>query len=89
MDDKHVYVLFHVHYSREGDPWAEEDIKLIGVYRTEELAKAAVERLGTRPGFRDHPHLTDPLVDDYRSGFTLDRYKIDEDNWSDGFGFAD
>lgn len=76
-----VFVLQHVHLHPDG----EEDVKLIGVYRTHEAACTAIERLIVQPGFCDHPRLLDPLVDDGKSGFTLDEYELDKDNWSEGF----
>jgi hypothetical protein len=44
---------------------AEEDELLIGVYSTEDEAKAAIERLEGRPGFLDAP-----------SGFQIYPYKL-------------
>jgi len=67
-----VYILHHV---RRDDEYG-DDAKLIGVYRTEEKAKEAIERLSPQPGFRDHPE-----------GFQIDPYELDEDNWTEGFGF--
>lgn len=53
-----VFVVHHVHELEED----REDVKLIGVYSTEETANAAVKRLSTQPGFRDTP-----------DGFHIDR----------------
>jgi hypothetical protein len=36
-------------------------------------------------GFCDYPRLVDPLVEDRESGFYLDEYELDKDNWSEGF----
>jgi homoserine kinase type II len=47
---------------------------LIGVYRTEDSAKAAVERVKDQPGFRDYPQ-----------GFTAYKYVLDQDSWVEGF----
>lgn len=82
-----VFVLHHVRYEKEGDPWSEENVKLIGVYRSAEKAKEAIERLVTMPGFRNHPELIDPTIKSYTSGFTVDEFELDQDNWSEGFGF--
>ena len=68
---KTVFVLQHVTPHDDGG----EDVKFIGVYRTEESATFAVQRLSNEPGFREH---TD--------GFTLDEYELDLDHWTDGFG---
>jgi homoserine kinase type II len=65
-----VYVLHHI---REDDKYA-EDAKLIGVYRSEESARAAISRLAGVPGFREYP-----------AGFSFERYKLDMDHWCEGF----
>ena len=44
-----VFVVQHVHTTKGG----EEDIKLIGVYSSEQHAKDAVNRLIKQPGFCD------------------------------------
>jgi hypothetical protein len=41
-----VVLLWHVH---------RDDDKLIGVYRSEDDARAAIERLRDKPGFKDAP----------------------------------
>jgi len=76
-----VFILQHVHVLPDG----EEDVKLIGVYRTHEAAYAAIERLIVQPGFCEHPRLLNPSVDDEGSGFTLDEYELDKDHWIEGF----
>jgi homoserine kinase type II len=65
-----VFVLHHV---RADDEYA-DDAKLIGVYSSKESAQAAVERLRLQPGFRDHP-----------DGFEASEYRLDQDNWEEGF----
>jgi len=55
-------------------PDGEDDEKLIGVYRTEEDARAAIERLRYKLGFRDHPE-----------GFEYHEYKLNRDGWTEGF----
>jgi hypothetical protein len=65
-----VYVLQHVHVINDD----EENVKLIGVYSSHDTAHAALERTKLLPGFKDAP-----------DGFTLDKYTIDEDNWTDGY----
>jgi hypothetical protein len=52
-----------------------EDVKVIGIYRSEAAALAAIKRLREQPGFRDHP-----------DSFAIDAYELDEDNWVEGFG---
>jgi hypothetical protein len=64
------FVLHHVH-SVDND---EEDVKLIGVYSSRENAQAAVARLSRAPGFCDA-----------LSGFHIDEYQIDNDQWVEGY----
>lgn len=65
-----VYLLWHV---RADDP-CHEDAKLIGVYRSQASADAAVLRVKGQPGFRDHPE-----------GFEISVYPLDKDHWTEGF----
>lgn len=65
-----VFIVHHVHEFSDGH----EDTKLIGVYTSENAAHEAVERLRSVEGFRDNPQ-----------GFTVDRYTVDRDNWTEGF----
>ncbi len=70
MNRMEVFVLQHVHVLEED----QEDVKMIGVYSTPERAKAAIKRMRTLPGFRDAP-----------DGFSIDRYRVDEDHWVEGY----
>ncbi len=65
-----VFVLQHVHAREDGV----EDVKLIGVYSSRESAQAAVARLGRLPGFADAPN-----------GFHVDEYRVDQDQWAEGY----
>ena len=65
-----AFVLEHVRQTLPDD----EDAKLIGVYSSESAAQKAIKRLRRQPGFRDFP-----------DGFCIDRYRIDEDSWAEGF----
>ena len=65
-----VHLLMHVRSDDEDG----ESAKMIGVYSTEAAATAAIDRLKDQPGFADHPN-----------GFHIDKYEIDQDNWSEGF----
>lgn len=69
MDE--VFLLWHVHEHENG----EDDEKLIGVYRTESDAKAAIERVAFQPGFAD-----------LREGFQICPYDLNKDHWTEGFG---
>jgi hypothetical protein len=51
-----------------------EDELLIGVYSAEEEAKAAIGRLKDKPGFVLAP-----------GGFQVHRYKLNHDDWTEGF----
>jgi len=64
-----VFLLWHTHRLRD-----EDDDKLIGVYRTEQDAKAAVQRLSSKPGFINTPE-----------GFHVDSYELNKDHWTDGY----
>ena len=63
-----VYVLQHENPETE-------DVKFIGVYSSEPLAEAAINRLKVQPGFRK-----------FRNGFAIDHYELDADHWTEGFG---
>src|ERR1051325_8199517 len=67
--DMEVYVLHHV-YKRDES----EESKMLGVYSTRERAEEAIERLKVQPGFVDYP-----------TGFEIDPYNLDEDEWEEGF----
>lgn len=68
-----VFLVQHVHVISDGDD-EEEDVKLIGVYSTEAQAHAAIGRLSTRAGFRDH-----------LAGFEVSELTLDKDHWTEGF----
>jgi hypothetical protein len=65
-----VFVLQHVHPQEDGA----EDVKFIGVYSSRENAQAAVKRLARLPGFADAP-----------DGFHIDQYRVDQDQWAEGY----
>ncbi len=65
-----VFAVLHTHEKGDG----EEDVKMIGVYASEMKAKNAVKRLKTKPGFCDSP-----------SGFSITKYTVDKDHWTDGY----
>jgi hypothetical protein len=67
---KQIFILTHVFEL----PDDQEDVKLIGVYSTEEDAQAAADRAKQRPGFSAYP-----------GGFNIDAYELDHDNWVEGF----
>jgi hypothetical protein len=65
-----VYLVQHTHEFEDGS----ESIKTIGIYSSRSEADAAVARASMWEGFRQ-----------YRDGFSVDRYTVDEDNWVSGF----
>jgi hypothetical protein len=69
-----VFLLWHV---RKSDGGADHEV-LIGVYRTEIDAKAAIGRLRSKPGFAALPN-----------GFQVYPYKLNEDHWTEGYVVAD
>ncbi len=66
MENEAVYLLWHTD--------AHEDEKLIGVYRTESDALAAIERVKEKPGFSDE-----------RGDFEVAKYELNQDHWTEGF----
>lgn len=69
MSQTTVYVLQHSHELDGCD-----ETKMIGVYSSQQLAEAAIERLRQQPGFKDHPN-----------DFFIDPYPLDQDHWTQGF----
>lgn len=61
-----VYLLWHTD--------AYDDDKLIGTYRTERDALAAIERVKSKPGFSDEG-----------GRFECARYELNRDHWEEGF----
>jgi hypothetical protein len=66
-----AFPLWHV---RRDDEYA-DDAKLIGIYSSDEEARAAIARLADQRGFRDYP-----------AGFQFEPYEINKDHWTEGFG---
>jgi hypothetical protein len=65
-----VSILFHTHVFSEDS----EELKVIGVYSTPELATEAIERYRHLPGFGES-----------MNGFEIDTYTVGEDHWTEGF----
>jgi len=76
-----VFIVQHLHIL----PNEQEDLKFIGAYRSRASALAAVERLHIQPGFSDFPKVMDPTIDDDEQGFHIDEYRLDQDNWPEGY----
>ena len=69
MNGESVFLVWYVQ-ERNGD---DADL-LIGVYRTEADAEAAIDRLKPKAGF-----VAAPL------GFRINRYELNRDHWEDGY----
>ncbi|MBB4959221.1 DUF7336 domain-containing protein [Micromonospora polyrhachis] len=84
-----VFVLWHIRHARnlDGIPnlhrengeliWDEEDgddLKLLGVYSSEQLADDRIQEARLLPGFRDEPDC-----------FMIAGYELDKDQWTAGF----
>ncbi|MEC3917698.1 DUF7336 domain-containing protein [Nocardia sp. CDC160] len=85
-----VYLLWHIHHARpsDGSPvrhvdedgdleWDEQEgdqIKLLGVYSTEQLAEERIRTARSLPGFRDEPDC-----------FQIARSVVDKDEWTSGY----
>ncbi|GAB4060152.1 DUF2283 domain-containing protein [Catellatospora paridis] len=83
-----VYLLWHVRHARNLDgtvehtedgelTWDEQsgdDIKLLGVYSSDQRAQERIEQTRDQPGFVDEPDC-----------FLVTSYQLDEDHWTEGF----
>jgi hypothetical protein len=65
-----VYLLWHQRPLSDD----ETDDKLLGVYSSEESARRRIRSASSVPGFADYP-----------DAFTIDRYQVDKDEWTEGF----
>ncbi|MBX9627895.1 MAG: hypothetical protein K2X82_29115 [Gemmataceae bacterium] len=65
-----VFVLQHIHETADGA----DDVKFVGVYSSRQKAQEAVRRLAAAPGFADAP-----------DGFHVDEYRVDHDQWAEGY----
>ena len=68
-----VFLLWHVHQIEGTD-----EEKFIGVYQTEEDARAAIARLKDKLGFRQTPEK-----------FFYERYQLNQDHWTEGYSEVD
>jgi hypothetical protein len=88
-----VFLLWHVRHApfADGRPtrhrdaageldWDEEagdDLKVLGVYSTDQNARDRITRARALPGFHEEPDC-----------FLIDQYTVDEDRWAEGFVFV-
>jgi len=73
MSGQSCFLLHHIHVVGDN-----EDIKIIGVYRSYAEAEAAIHRVKERPGFRDSVE-----------SFSIDEYQFGKDHWTQGYIFGD
>lgn len=76
-----VFLVQHLHIL----PDDEEEVKIIGIYGSEEKAIEAIDRVKVQPGFCDFPEIIDLLEGDEENGFCIEEYELDKDDWTEGF----
>lgn len=67
-----VFIVQHS-YEREGF-YIDDFAKIIGIYSSLKSAELAIEKMQMLPGFSNSPE-----------GFSIDSYRLDEENWTEGF----
>lgn len=68
-------ILYMLRHSYQPNPEIDHDEeKFIGIYSTEDKARAAIELLRTQPGFRDYPDC-----------FEVHPQRVDATGWDEGF----
>lgn len=72
-----VFLLWHTHDLTD-NCGTHEEVKLIGVFSSEEKASEAMEQLKDKEGFRNFPI----------SCFEIIEMKIGQTNWTEGFSAA-
>ncbi len=76
-----VYLLEHIMIHDDY-----EDVKFIGVFTSKDNAIKAINKLADKPGFCNAKRILNPFIDDNISGFIIDKCKVDNLAWQDGFG---
>ncbi len=79
----HVYLLYHLQRLRSG----EQQVLFVGAYGSRASALRAIKRLGKLPGFKKSPRVRDHKTD-RGDGFNINRIRLGDDNWSDGFSLG-
>lgn len=84
-----AYLVFHIHHlltDEHGDishidedgeisvDENEDDVKIIGIFSSQDKANTAINQLKGKPGFRDEPNC-----------FMIDKYEVDEIKWEEGY----
>ncbi len=70
---ENVYILHHVYEYDEL-----EEVRVIGVYKTENKAKAALNILRQKNDFNEYPN-----------GFYINEYQLNKSRWTEGFNIDD
>ena len=74
--DNKVYILWHYYeYDIDGLDLNLDAIKAIGIYSSKQKAEEVKERLKPKPGYSKYPE----------DCFYIDRYRLNEDHWTEGF----
>ncbi len=73
-----IFELWHYKIGPDEEAGDDGSAKDIGLYSTEDNAKAAIGRLKDKPGFRDWP-----------GGFRIFSIPLDHDRWDEGFISSD
>jgi len=76
----HVYLLYHLHGLNSED----QQVLFIGAHGSRPSALRAIIRLKKLPGFRKSPKLRDHK-NDHGPGFNINRIRLGDDNWREGF----
>ena len=75
-----VYLVQHLHLLD-----GVEDVKIIGIYRSEAAATMAINRVKGQPGFCDFPNIVDYAKEGDDQGFHIRPYDLDSDHWTEGY----
>lgn len=75
LEEKNVYFFQHGYEYEEDVDVKLESNKVIGIYSSREEAEAVKEQLKIKPGFSKYPE----------DCFFIDRYRLNEDHWTEGF----
>ncbi|MCY9593663.1 hypothetical protein PC41400_08830 [Paenibacillus chitinolyticus] len=67
-----VFLLQHSYEWNEN-----ENTKIIGIYSSKEKVEAVIEKYKELPGFKEFPN-----------DFYIDAYRVDENEWTEGFMFG-
>lgn len=74
MKSKMVYLLQHAPLNEEEDDFLYDEIKIIGIFSSKELAQQEIEKLVKLPGFINQSN-----------AFIIGPYELNQDYWAEGF----